>query len=84
MTLTTNQEVINALNTTANRAAYAAADDKGWFAQDLIENLDISVSPESALVEAVEIALDAMIDDQPMRFKMSHGPDGDIRMSRQA
>ena len=24
------------------------------------------------------------IDDQPMRFKMSHGPDGDIRMSRQA
>ena len=23
-------------------------------------------------------------DDQPMRFKMSHGPDGDIRMSRQA
>ena len=55
----TNQEVINALNTTANRAAYAAAGDKGWFAQDLIENLNISVSPESALVEAVEIALDA-------------------------
>lgn len=80
----TNQEVINALNTTANRAAYAAVDDKGLFAQDLIENLNISVSPESALVEAVEIALDAMIDDQPMRFKMSHGPDGDIRMSRQA
>ena len=24
------------------------------------------------------------VDDQPMRFKMSHGPDGDIRMSRQA
>ena len=22
------------------------------------------------------------IDDQPMRFKMSHGPDGDIRISR--
>jgi len=80
----TNQEVINALNTAANRAAYAAVDDKGLFAQDLIENLNISVSPESALVEAVEIALDAMIDDQPMRFKMSHGPDGDIRMSRQA
>lgn len=80
----TNQEVINALNTTANRAAYAAVDDKGLFAQDLIENLNISVSPESALVEAVEIALDAMIDDQPMRFKMSHGPDGDICMSRQA
>ena len=24
------------------------------------------------------------VDDQPIRFKMSHGPDGDIRMSRQA
>ena len=22
-------------------------------------------------------------DDKPMRFKMSHGPDGDLRMSRQ-
>ncbi len=22
-------------------------------------------------------------EDQPMRFKMSHGPDGDIRMNRQ-
>ena len=60
MKITTNQEVINALNTPANRAAYAAADDKGWFAQDLIENLNISVSPESTLVEAVEVALDAI------------------------
>ena len=55
----TNQDIINTLNTTANRAEYAAADDKGWFAQDLIENLGISVSPESPLVESVEIALDA-------------------------
>jgi hypothetical protein len=23
------------------------------------------------------------IEDQPMRFKLSHGPDGDIRLSRQ-
>ena len=26
----------------------------------------------------------AFADGQPIRFKMSHGPDGDIRMSRQA
>jgi len=61
MPLTTNQGIINKLNTTANRAGYAAADDKGWFAQDLIENLGIYVSPESHLVEAVEIALEGTL-----------------------
>ena len=80
----THQEVINALNTPANRAAYAVEQDRGVMVQGLIEGQNIGVAIDHPLVEAVEIALDAAADDQPMRFKMSHGPDGDIRMSRQA
>ena len=31
----------------------------------------------------IEIGRFEFADDKPMRFKMSHGPDGDLRMSRQ-
>ena len=31
----------------------------------------------------IEIGSFECADDKPMRFKMSHGPDGDLRMSRQ-
>jgi|TARA_R110000850_G_scaffold111203_1_gene224696 hypothetical protein len=55
----TNQEVISTLNTTANRAAYAAEQDRGIMVQDLIAGLNIRVNIDHPLVEAVEIALDA-------------------------
>ena len=31
----------------------------------------------------IEIGHFGFADDKPLRFKMSHGPDGDLRMSRQ-
>ena len=57
----TNQEVINALNTPTNRAAYAVEQDRGVMVQGLIEGLNIGVAIDHPLVEAVEIAFDASI-----------------------
>ena len=57
----TNQEVISTLNTTANRAAYAAEQDRGIMVQDLIEGLNIRVTIDHPFVEAVEIALEGTL-----------------------
>lgn len=56
------QEVINVLNTPANRAAYAVEQDRGVMVQGLIEGLNIGVAIDHPLVEAVEIALDAIAE----------------------
>ena len=50
----TNKQLAEALATEANKAAYAAAVDKAWFVQELIEAMGVATYPDSGLCNYVE------------------------------
>jgi len=55
----TNKQLAIAIATEANKAAYAAATDKSWFVQELVEAMNIVTHPGSALCDYVEDFLNA-------------------------
>lgn len=92
--ISTAQELKAAM--AAHKAAHKALDNRNtWTVQPITVNGTELLMKAEALSSTIRFRtleggivvrkqVEALIGDQPMRFKMSHGPDGDIRMSRQA
>jgi hypothetical protein len=54
----TNRELAEIIATAENKAAYAAASDKSWFVQNLIEAQGIQTYPASPLCDYIEDTLE--------------------------